>query len=80
MIRELILQLKLGSIRPMYFRDKYGVNVLDRFRPQLDALSADGDLAAATPDVVSLTRDGLLRVDALLSRFFLPQHAGIRYT
>ena len=80
MIRELILQLKLGSIRPMYFRDKYGVDVLDRFRPQLDALSADGDLAAATPDVVSLTRDGLLRVDALLSRFFLPQHAGIRYT
>ena len=80
MIRELILQLKLGSIRPMYFRDKYGVNVLDRFRPQLEALSAGGDLASATPDVVSLTRDGLLRVDALLSGFFLPQHAGIRYT
>ena len=26
------------------------------------------------------TRNGLLRVDALLRRFFLPQHAGIRYT
>ncbi|MGH9255412.1 MAG: coproporphyrinogen-III oxidase family protein, partial [Vicinamibacterales bacterium] len=80
MIRELVLQLKLGSIRPAYFRDKYGVSVLDRFHRQLDTLAVEGCLAAATPDVVSLTRDGLLRVDALLSRFFLPQHAGIRYT
>ena len=26
LIRELVLQLKLGSIRPAYFRDKYGVD------------------------------------------------------
>ena len=80
MIRELILQMKLGSIRPPYFRDKYGVDVLERFRSQLDGLLAEGFLAAATADVVSLTRQGLLRIDALLSRFFLPQHTGIRYT
>ena len=80
MIRELVLQMKLGSIRPPYFRDKYGVDVLERFRSQLDGLLAEGFLAAATADVVSLTRQGLLRIDALLSRFFLPQHAGIRYT
>jgi coproporphyrinogen III oxidase-like Fe-S oxidoreductase len=80
MIRELVLQLKLGSIRPAYFRDKYHVNVLERFRPQLDALAADGYLKAATPEVVALSREGLLRVDALLPRFFLPEHAGIRYT
>jgi hypothetical protein len=30
--------------------------------------------------LVSLTRQGLLRVDVLLPRFFLPQHVGIRYT
>jgi len=29
---------------------------------------------------VALTRDGLLRVDSLLPRFFLPEHTGIRYT
>jgi len=29
---------------------------------------------------VALTRQGLLRVDVLLPRFFLPQHVGIRYT
>jgi coproporphyrinogen III oxidase-like Fe-S oxidoreductase len=80
MIRELVLQLKLGSIRPSYFAHKYGVDILDRFRRQIETLSADGWLAAATSDIVSLTRDGLLRVDVLLSRFFLPQHAGIRYT
>jgi hypothetical protein len=27
MIRELVLQLKRGSIRPAYFKDKYGVDV-----------------------------------------------------
>jgi len=80
LIRELILQLKLGSIAPPYFRDKYGVNVLERFRGQFASLAESGDLQAATPDIVSLTREGLLRVDSLLTRFFLPEHAGIRYT
>ena len=80
MIRELILQLKFGSIRPRYFTEKYQVDVLKRFRPQLDSLAADGYLQSVTPDVVALTREGLLRVDALLSLFFLAEHAGIRYT
>ena len=79
-IREFILQLKLGSIAPAYFRDKYRVNVLDRFRPQLDSLAAEGYLQTVSDTAIALTRDGLLRVDGLLKRFFLPQHAGIRYT
>ena len=80
MIRELVLQLKLGSIRPAYFRDKYQVNILDEFRAQLDSLASDGYLEAATEETVALTREGLLRVDALLPRFFRPQHIGIRYS
>jgi oxygen-independent coproporphyrinogen-3 oxidase len=80
MIRELVLQLKLGSIRPAYFRDKYGVNILERFHDQFQSLGADGALEKATEEIVSLSRDGLLRVDVLLHRFFLPEHAGIRYT
>jgi oxygen-independent coproporphyrinogen-3 oxidase len=80
MIRELVLQLKLGSITPAYFQSKYQVNILDRFHSQFDSLSSDGYLQAATDENVSLTREGLLRVDALLERFFLPEHAGIRYT
>ena len=80
MIREFILQLKRGSVRPGYFGEKYGVNVLDRFRDQLDSLKAAGYLGAVSENRIALTRDALLRVDVLLRRFFLPQHAGIRYT
>jgi oxygen-independent coproporphyrinogen III oxidase len=80
MIRELVLQLKLGSVRPPYFRNKYGVDVLDRFRGELASLSSEGWLREATDDIIALTRAGLLRVDVLLPRFFRPEHVGIRYT
>jgi oxygen-independent coproporphyrinogen-3 oxidase len=80
LIRELVLQLKRGTIRPAYFRDKYHVNLLERFREPFASLQADGFLEAASDDLVALSRDGLLRVDILLRRFFLPEHAGIRYT
>jgi oxygen-independent coproporphyrinogen-3 oxidase len=80
MIRELVLQLKRGSIRPAYFKDKYDVDVPARFHQQLAELRAEGYLAEAGPERVTLSRDGLLRADLLVRRFFLPQHAGIRYT
>jgi oxygen-independent coproporphyrinogen-3 oxidase len=75
-----VLQLKLGSIRPQYFRDKYHVDILQRFGDQFASLAAEGELAHADDTVVSLSRHGLLRIDSLLPRFFLPQHTGIRYT
>jgi oxygen-independent coproporphyrinogen III oxidase len=80
LIREFTLQLKLGSLRPSYFTKKYQVDVLDRFHDALKSLETDGYLASATQNVLRLTREGLLRVDSLLPRFFLPQHTGIRYT
>ena len=80
MIRELVLQLKLGSVQPAYFLAKYQVDILERFHDQLTSLSAEGFLSHLGGDAVSLTRAGLLSIDALLPRFFLPQHAGIRYT
>ena len=80
LIREFILQLKRGWLVPEAFREKYGVDVLTRFREPLDTLAAEGYLATARRDRLALTRDGLLRVDMLLPRFFLPVHAGIRYT
>jgi oxygen-independent coproporphyrinogen-3 oxidase len=79
-IRELVLQLKRGSIRPAYFREKYGIDVRGRFASQLESLRSEGFLAGGGDDLVALTREGLLRVDMLLRRFFLPAHAGIRYT
>ena len=80
MIREFILQLKRGSLKPAYFRDKYSVRVLDRFNDQFDSLESEGYLREANEEIVTLSTDGLLRVDSLLPRFFLPQHTGIRYT
>ena len=80
MIREFILQLKRGSLRPAYFREKYDARVLERFSPQLQSLDDEGYLDKVNEEIVSLSREGLLRVDSLLPRFFLPQHTGIRYT
>ena len=80
MIRELVLQLKRGSIRPGYFREKYGLHVLERFKEPLASLREDGFLSEAVEDRVALSREGLLRVDSLLPRFFKPEHTNIRYT
>ena len=80
MRRELVLQLKLGCVSPAYFSDKYGVDVVRQFEEQFAASKLEGYVAQADEEVVRLTREGLLRVDALLPRFFLPQHSGIRYT
>jgi oxygen-independent coproporphyrinogen-3 oxidase len=80
MIREFVLQLKRGSVRPSYFAGKYAIDPLQRFADALASLKADGYLAQAGSERIALTREGLLRVDVLLQRFFLPQHSGIRYT
>jgi oxygen-independent coproporphyrinogen-3 oxidase len=80
MIREFVLQLKRGSIRTAYFAEKYGVDVLHRFRGQLESLRTAGFLDTADQERVALTRDGLMRVDVLVRSFFLPEHSGIRYT
>src|SRR6185369_4742390 len=38
MIRELVLQLKLGQVRPAYFATKYDVDILRRFHDQFQSL------------------------------------------
>jgi oxygen-independent coproporphyrinogen-3 oxidase len=80
LIRELVLQLKRGSIHPGYFNEKYHVDVQSRFERAFASLNDDGYLSEFTADVVQLSREGLLRVDSLLPRFFLPAHTEIRYT
>jgi len=80
MRRELVLQLKLGRIKPRYFADKYGVDILRQFRDQFESLRTEGYVTEASDSAVTLSRSGLMRVDALLPRFFLPQHTNIRYT
>jgi oxygen-independent coproporphyrinogen-3 oxidase len=81
LIRELVLQLKRGSIRTDYFAEKYNVDVRARFADAWRSLQDDGYLDHASSNGrLGLTRAGLLRVDSLLRRFFLPQHINVRYT
>ena len=80
LIREVILQLKRGAIRPGRFQEKFGVDVTERFAAVWESIDQDGWLAECTRERVALTRAGLLRVDMLLHRFFLPEHRGVRYT
>ena len=47
MIREFVLQLKRGALRPDYFATKYGVDVLERFAEPLASLQGTGYLAGA---------------------------------
>jgi oxygen-independent coproporphyrinogen-3 oxidase len=79
LVRELVLQLKTGAIDAGYFRDKFGVEVLDDWREVWQEHIADG-LVTIDGDQVRVTRQGLLRVDSLLPGFFEPEHQGVRYT
>ncbi|MBL9123982.1 MAG: coproporphyrinogen III oxidase, partial [Planctomycetaceae bacterium] len=79
LVRELILQLKTGKLDAGYFRQKFGVEILDHWR---DAWRhyADEGLVTIAGDAIQLTRAGLLRADALLPAFFEPEFQGVRYT
>jgi oxygen-independent coproporphyrinogen-3 oxidase len=77
-IRELILQMKLGQVRQRYFQDKFGIDVRQRFATPLGKLQDQGFLTS-DQDTLRLSRDGLLQVDKLLHEFFLPQHQSARY-
>ncbi len=79
LIREFVLQLKLGAVAPAYFENKYKVDVIERFREPLTEL-ANEEALTFSRDRITLSRGGLLRVDTLLPRFFLPQHRQLRYT
>jgi oxygen-independent coproporphyrinogen-3 oxidase len=73
MIREWILQLKTGRVQRSYFQTKFQVDVVDQFRAELDDL-CEQDLCVLSDSEIRLTRAGLIQVDRLLSRFFLPPH------
>ncbi len=78
MIRELVLQFKLGSVGLSYFQNKFGVDLTRRFAEPLGQLRQDGFLEQDA-EVLRLTRQGLLQVDRLVRGFFLPEHSGARY-
>ncbi len=79
LIREMILQLKTGRLDVAYFRDKFDVNIRERFAKPLGRHEADGMLTVSE-DAIALTRAGLLQADSLLPALFLDRHRGARYT
>jgi oxygen-independent coproporphyrinogen-3 oxidase len=78
LIRELVLQFKLGRISRNYFQKKFGTDVLSRFEGPVAQLQSSGALLV-DGDWLRLTRDGLLQVDRLVHEFFLPEHRTARY-
>lgn len=78
MIRELILQMKLGRVQTPYFESKFGVNIQEKFAAPISSLREHGWLKVEGK-TLRLSRDGLLQVDKLLHDFFLPQHRTARY-
>lgn len=78
MIREFVLQLKLGSVRRDYFHEKHSVDIHERFASAIRELGEFG-LVKRTEEGLTLTRSGLLRVDGLLPAFFQEKHRSDRY-
>ncbi len=79
LVRELILQLKTGRLDAGYFRNKFGVEIVDEWRDVWREYADEG-YATIDGDAIELTRAGLLRADGLLPAFFEPEHQGVRYT
>ncbi|HSU67911.1 MAG TPA: hypothetical protein VLJ39_13630, partial [Tepidisphaeraceae bacterium] len=79
LIREMILQLKTGHIGAGYFRQKFGEDITSVFGDAFRSLEKEGALTISGDDIRT-TREGLLRVDSLLPRFFEPQFQNVRYT
>lgn len=79
MTREMILQLKLGKIKPSYFRNKFDVDILEKFDSAYARLQEDG-MVELEDDEIRMTRKGLLRVDHLLPNFYDPAYQNSRYT
>ena len=78
LIREFVLQMKLGRLDPSYFQAKFGIDVLQRFSGPLKAHQEAGWLSVET-DSITASRQGLLRIDTLLPSFFLDHHRDVRY-
>jgi len=79
LIRELILQTKLGRVEAGYFRAKFGVDIFAHFQEAFDSLVKDS-WASIDGDTMTLSRTGLLRADGLLPRFFETPFKTVRYT
>src|SRR5688500_18715961 len=78
LIREMVLQLKTGTLDTGYFQRKFDVDVWKEFEPVYEDLR-DKDLLQLANGTIQLTRRGLLEVDQFLREFFEPELRTVRY-
>jgi len=78
LIREMILQLKTGSIDTEYFSRKFGTDIWQEFHSVYERLEKE-ELLERKEAKIELTRRGLLEVDHFLSEFFEPELRSVRY-
>jgi oxygen-independent coproporphyrinogen-3 oxidase len=77
--RELILQLKLGRVSVDYFDEKFGINILSEYASAFKDLKQQ-KMLEYTEKEVTVTEEGLLRVDELLPSFYDEKYRESRYT
>ena len=77
-IREFILQLKLGKVDLEYFKKKFNTDISKKFMNTLNELQ-DKEFLSYNDETIEMSRDGLLQVDMLLHEFFLNEHQNARY-
>jgi oxygen-independent coproporphyrinogen-3 oxidase len=78
LIREMVLQLKTGTLDTRYFQKKFDVDVWNEFQPVYESLR-ENDLLQRDNGTIRLTRPGLLQVDHFLLEFFEPELRTVRY-
>lgn len=79
LVRQMILLLKRGYLQLSEFQTKFGVDVREQWSEVWDQYAKAG-WVVLLDDRIELTREGLLRADALLPAFFEKEHQGVRYT
>lgn len=79
LVREFIMQLKLGRVEVSPFREKFGLNIRDVFAQPLDNLEKR-EFLRCDDSGIALTRRGLLQVDRLLPEFYDSRYANLRYS
>jgi oxygen-independent coproporphyrinogen-3 oxidase len=78
MAREVILGLKLLRVDRPAFTARHGFDIVELWRPQVEALERDG-LLDVTGASIEITRRGRPYVDLISSVFCLPEHAANRF-
>lgn len=79
LVREFVLQLKLGGCGVDDFRSRFGIDLAQRFAKPLERFISC-NWVEVDDAAVELTRAGLLHVDEMIPAFYLPQHQGVRYS